>query len=157
MNPGLFRAASLQTRRAPFSAPGFPAIYAACATGLAWTCSWQAVQTMSVLRRILAMRAAHAGWPGPGSPSALRLVTWWAATVGPGSQSSRSRLGERCDQLLGGWGGGGGGGVTDAPPPVLPQDDPAESCYQVLPALAVLPGLETGPQPVTGLEIGRAH
>ena len=28
-----------------------------------------AAQTMSVLRRIFAMRAAHAGWPGPGFPS----------------------------------------------------------------------------------------
>ena len=91
MNPGLFRAASLQTRRAAFTAPGFPAIYAACATGLAWTCSWQEAQTMSVLRRILAMRAAHAGWPGPGFPSSLRLVTWWTATVVPVSQSSHSR------------------------------------------------------------------
>ena len=33
---GLFRAASLRTRHAPFSAPGFLAIYAACATGFAW-------------------------------------------------------------------------------------------------------------------------
>ena len=27
--------------------------------------SWHAAQTMSVLRRIFAMRAAHAGWPVP--------------------------------------------------------------------------------------------
>jgi len=67
VNVGLFRAASLRTRRAPFNAPGSPAIYAACAAGFAWIWSWQAAQTMSVLRRILAMRAAHAGCPGPGS------------------------------------------------------------------------------------------
>src|SRR6266568_7783277 len=48
MNPGLFRAASLQTQRAPFNALSFPAIYAACATGAAWMCSWQSAQTMSV-------------------------------------------------------------------------------------------------------------
>src|SRR5712691_622226 len=42
----------------------------------------------------------------------------------------------------------------DDRPPVLPQYDPAESCYQVLPALAVLPGLEAGPRPVTGLDLG---
>ena len=36
----------------------------------------------------------------------------------------------------------------------LPQDDPAESCYQVRLALAVPPGLEAGPQPVTGLDLG---
>ena len=76
-----FRAASLQTQRAPFNALGFPAIYAAFATGLAWIYSWHAAQTMSVLRRIFAMRAAHAGWPGPGFPSSLRPVTWWTATV----------------------------------------------------------------------------
>ena len=44
----------------------------------------------------------------------------------------------------------GGRGVTDDCPPVLPQDDPAESCYQVRLALAVLPGLEARPQPVPG-------
>ena len=42
-----------RTRRAPFSAPGSPVIYAACVTGFAWMYSWQAAQTMSVLRRIL--------------------------------------------------------------------------------------------------------
>ena len=47
---------------------------------------------MSVLRRFFAMRAAHAGWPGPGFPSALRPVTWWTATVVPVSHSSHSRL-----------------------------------------------------------------
>ena len=70
--PGLFRAASLQTRRAISDAPGFPAIYAACATGFAWIQSWQVAQMMRVLLRIFAMRAAHAGWPGPGCPSALQ-------------------------------------------------------------------------------------
>src|SRR5271165_6915149 len=86
-----------------FRASGFPAIYAACATGFAWIQSWQTAQTMSVLRRFFAMRAAHAGWPGPGFPSALR---------------------------------------------------PAEPCYQVRLALAMLPGLEAGPQPVPGLDLG---
>jgi hypothetical protein len=41
-----------------------------------------------------------------------------------------------------------GHGVADDRPPVLPQDDPAESRYQVLLALAVSPGLEAGPRPV---------
>jgi hypothetical protein len=59
-----------------FNAPGSPAIYAACAIGLAWIQSWQGAQTMRVLRRILAMRAAHAGWPGPGLPSCLSAATW---------------------------------------------------------------------------------
>src|SRR5260370_29479164 len=57
---------------------------------------------------------------------------------------------EPCDQLLAGIGHRGRGGVTDDRPPVLPQDDPAASCYQVLLALAVPPGLESGPRPVPG-------
>src|SRR5207247_8562236 len=58
---GLFRAAFLRTRLAPFNAPGSPVTYAACATGLAWMYSWQGAQTPRVLRRIRAMCAAHAG------------------------------------------------------------------------------------------------
>ena len=58
-------------------------------------CSWHPAQTTSVLRRMRAMSAAHAGWPGPGFPSALRPVTWWTATVVPVSQSSHIRLRSR--------------------------------------------------------------
>ena len=36
VNPGLFRAAFLQTQRAPFDALGSPATYAVCAMGFAW-------------------------------------------------------------------------------------------------------------------------
>ena len=53
-------------------------------------------------------------------------------------------------QLLAGVGRRGGRGVEDDRPPVLPQGDPAESRYQVLLALAVLPGLVAGPRPVAG-------
>ena len=53
---------------------------------------------------------------------------------------------EPFDQLLAGIGCRGGRGVADDRPPVLPQGDPAESCYQVRLALSVLPGLEAGPQ-----------
>ena len=86
---------------------------------------------MSVFRRIFAMRAAHAGWPVPGFPSSLRLGTWWTATVVPVSQSSHSRVGAVW-QSLRGEGTRTGCGVADDRPPVLPQGDPAESCYQVL-------------------------
>src|SRR4249919_211420 len=68
--------------------------------GFCITLSWHAAQTMSVLRRIFAMRAAHAGWPGPGFPSSLRRVTWWTATVVPVSQSSHSRLRSRLISCL---------------------------------------------------------
>src|ERR1700745_1210510 len=113
MNPGLFRAASLQTVRARFRAYGFPATYAACATGLAWIQSWHGAQTMSVLRLIFAMRVAHAGWPGPGFPRSVRPVTWWTATVVPVSQRSHSRLRSRLVTSWGGWRGGraAGGGM----------------------------------------------
>src|SRR5690349_24781489 len=73
---GLFRAAFLRTQRAPFDALGSPVTYAVFATGLAWMWSWQAAQTMSVLRRILAMSPAHAGWPGPGLPRSASPATW---------------------------------------------------------------------------------
>ena len=59
-----------------------------------------AAQTMRVLRRIFAMRAAHAGWPGPGFPSSLSPATWWTATVAPVSQSSHSRLRSRVTSSL---------------------------------------------------------
>ena len=42
---------------------------------------------------------------------------------------------EPVDQLLAGIADPGGRGVADDRPPVLPQGDPAESCYQVLLAL----------------------
>src|SRR6266536_3363603 len=94
---------------------------------------------MRVLRRIFAMRAAHAGWPGPGSPSWLSLATWWTATVVPVSHSSHRRL---------------RGGVADDRPPFLPQGYPAESCYQVLLALALAPGFEASPGAVIGGDLG---
>src|SRR5436190_19689143 len=63
-------------------------------------------------------------------------------------------LAEPGDQLLAGVGGRGGPGVADFRVPVALQDDPAGSCYEVLPALALSPGLEAGPQPVPGLDFG---
>ena len=63
-------------------------------------------------------------------------------------------LTEPSDQLLAGVGGRGRGGVPDDRPPVPLQDDPAEPCYQVRLALAMLPGLEAGPQSVPGLDLG---
>ena len=59
-----------------FQRTGLSSDYAAFATGLAWMYSWQGRQTIRVLRRILAMWAAHAGWPGPGLPSRASAVTW---------------------------------------------------------------------------------
>jgi hypothetical protein len=50
---------------------------------------------MSVLRRIFAMRDAHAGWPGPGLPRLVSPATWWTATVAPCSHSSHRPLRSR--------------------------------------------------------------
>ncbi len=61
---------------------------------------------------------------------------------------------EPSDELLAGVGCRGGRGVADDRPPVAPQDDPAESCYQVRLALAVLPGLKAGSQSVPGFDFG---
>ena len=112
---GLFRAAFLRTQRAPFDALGSPVTYAVFATGFAWMWSWQAAQTMSVLRRILAMRAAHAGWPGPGLPRLASPATWWTATVAPCSHSSHRRLRSRgISSLRGTVTGTGAGSVMTA-------------------------------------------
>ena len=155
MNLGLFRAASLQTQRAPFGCTELSSDLCRVCDGCSRGCArGMPAQTTSVLRRILAMSAAHAGWPGPGFPSALRPVTWWTATVVPVSQSSHIRLRSRLDQLLAGIGNPGGRGVADDRLPVLPQGDPAETRYQVRLALPVPPGLEAGSQPVTGLDLG---
>ena len=59
-------------------------------------------------------------------------------------------LAEPVDLLLAGVAVPGRGGVMDDRAPVLPEGDPAESCYQVLLALAVPSGLEAGPGAVAG-------
>src|SRR5207245_4004969 len=74
-----------------FRRTGLSSGYAACATGGAWMWSWHWAQTTSVLRRIFAMSAAHAGWPGPGLPGSASLATWWTATAAPWAQSSPGR------------------------------------------------------------------
>ena len=103
---------------------------------------------MRVLRRIFAMSAAHAGWPGSGLPRLASPATWWTATVVPCSHSSHLPSAEPGDQLLAGVGGRGRARVADDRAPVASEGYPAESCYQVRLALALLPGLEAGPRPV---------
>jgi hypothetical protein len=46
------------------------------------------------LAPFLCHEGAHAGWPGPGSPSWASLA-WWTATVAPCSHSSHHRLRSR--------------------------------------------------------------
>ena len=85
---------------------------------------------MSVLRRIFAMSAAHAGWPGPGLPSSLSPETSYRHRD-PGLAEPAFPLAEPSDQLFPGRGNLDGHGVADDRPPVVLQGDPAESCYQV--------------------------
>src|SRR5690348_14648753 len=88
----LCRVASLRTTRASFDARGSPVTYAAVVAGCPWwMASWQGWQTTRVLRRFLAMSAAQAGWPGPGSPRLVSLRTWCTSTL-PGSPHSSHLL-----------------------------------------------------------------
>src|SRR5712692_1478182 len=64
-------------------------------------------------------------------------------------------LAEPADQLLARDGDRDRRGVGDNRAPVLPQDDPAESCHQVLLALPLPPGLEAGPGAVIGDDLAR--
>src|SRR5487761_1672991 len=65
---------------------------------------------------------------------------------GPGLAELAFPLAEPGYQLLAGVGRRGGPGFADCRVPVALQDDPAGSCYQVLLALPVFPGLEAGPR-----------
>ena len=66
-------------------------------------------QTMSVLRRIFAMRAAHAGWPGPGFPEFLESGDLVDCHRGAGLAELAFPLAEPLDQLPAGVGGPGPG------------------------------------------------
>jgi hypothetical protein len=113
-------------------------------------CWWHGTQTTSVLRRIFAMSAAHAGWPGPGMPSCLRPATWCTATRGAFVAQLAVPSPEPQEKFLAGEADRDRAGVGDDRPPVLPQSDPAESRYQVLLALARQSCLKASPQAVTG-------
>ena len=148
-----------RTRRAPLSAPGSPAIHAARVTGFAWTSSWQAGQTMSVLRRMRAIEGCPRGlpWPRPAKPlEPGDLVDCRGrallAQLAPTLEEPVYQLLARCMDR-------DRGGVLDDRPPVLPQDDPAESRYQVLPCpsrLRLASKHVLGPSPVMTFALWRA-
>ena len=128
-------------------------IYAAVVTGWVWMTSWQAAQTTRVLRRLVAMSAAHGGWPDPGSQAGeladlvhQHLARFAAQLTPPGQES--------VDQLLAGVGGRWGDAVAQDRVLVAHEGNPAEPGYQVRLAVAVDPGLEAGPQPVPGFDLG---
>ena len=106
----------------------------------------------------LAPHSCHEGRPRglarPGLPRLASPATWWTATVAPCSHSSHRRLRSRWISSLRGTVTGTGAGSADDRAPVRVEGDPAESCYQVRLALALYPGLEAGPQSVTGHDLG---
>ena len=154
VNSGLFRAASLRTQRAPFSALGSPAIYAAFVTGVAWMAWWQGRQTTRVLRRLLAITASHAGWPGPGLPNRASLATWWTGhRAVPLAQLAPAHA-EPVDQLLARCGHRDRNGVDDEPVLVSQERYPAEPCYQAPSCRRGDPGFEARSQPVWCLDLG---
>ena len=50
--------------------------------------SWHGWQTTRDFLRFFVIRAAHAGWSGPGRPSRTSLATWWTTTRPVFSHSS---------------------------------------------------------------------
>ena len=152
--PGPFPRSLPPNPAGAFQRTGLSSDYAVCVTGFAWMTSWQGWQTTRVLRRFLVMRAAHAGWPGPGAPSRASLATWWTSTTVPCPHSSHLRL--RSRQISSLRGSGTGTGTGSAMIAVLDPHEryPAEPCYQVLLAVAGDPGLEARAQPVRCLDLG---
>ena len=61
-------------------------------TGFAWIRSWHGAQTMSVFRRILAMRAPTRAVPAR-SAELAEPGTWWTSTVVPCPHSSHAACG----------------------------------------------------------------
>src|SRR6266511_3215390 len=79
----LFPTAPRRTGHDRFRSPRLSSDY--CVMGIAvgfrwWMVSWQVVQTTRVLRRFLAMSAAHSGFGVPGLPRWASLPTWWTCT-----------------------------------------------------------------------------
>src|SRR5437588_10989749 len=113
---------------------------------------------MSVLRRILAMRAAHAGWPGPGFPSWLSPATWWTATVAPCSHSSHRRLRSRwISSLRGAVTRTGAGSVMTARLSCLRGIPPNRAARSFLPSRQILASKQVlGPSAVMTFAVKRA-
>jgi hypothetical protein len=143
----LFRRPPVRTGRAPFSASGSPAtFYVQAAAGFPpWMTWWQGAQTMSVLRLIFVIRAAHAGGCCPGEVRSASLRTWWVSTVARWPHHSHSPRRSRVTSSLRRMGGAGRRPF---------QRDAAEPCDQWLPARPLLAGLVTGTRPVVGDDRG---
>jgi hypothetical protein len=95
---------SSEPRGTRFRVRGSPVIYAAVVTGWVWMTSWQAAQTTRVLRRLVAMSAAH-GVGLTRFPRLASLRTWCTSTLPGSPHSSHRRVRSPVDQLLAGVGG----------------------------------------------------
>ena len=61
-----------------------------------------------VLRRFLAMTAAHAGWFGPAAPRLVSFLTWCTNTLPGSPHSSHRRVRSRWISSFRGWDAGDG-------------------------------------------------
>src|SRR3954453_16784779 len=145
MDAGLFCAASPRTRRARFPGTGL-------SSDLCRVRDRVGVDPVMARRADDERLAPHLGHEdGPRGLARSRFPELFEAGDlvnchrGTGLAQLAFPVTEPHEQLLAGDATRAGGGVGDAPPPVLPQDDPAESCYQVRLALPLPPGLEAGP------------
>src|SRR4249920_3213431 len=150
MDAGLFCAASPRTRRARF--PG---------TGL--SSDLCRVRDRVGVDPVMARRADNERLaPHPGHEGGPRgLARFWSSEFfeagdlvdyhrGAGLAQLAFPFAEPHEQLLARDADRDRGRVGDDRPPVLPQDDPAESCYQVRLARPLPAGLEAGPGTVAG-------
>ena len=119
-----------------------------------WMAWWQRAQTMSVLRRILAIWAAQAGCSRPGwLARSASLRTWWVSTCVRVWHHSHSPRRSRV-MISFGRAGRCGLAVGDDRFGLPFERDAAEPCGQWFPARPFQPGLEAGPGPVRGDDHG---
>src|ERR1019366_3686932 len=147
--PGPNRAGTFQCTRLSSdvdvqAAAGFPP----------WMAWWQGAQTMSVLRRIFAIRTAQAGGCLPAGRGEIgQLADLVGFHRGPLAAPLAFASQEPGDQLPAADGRGGQAVVNDRL--ALPfERDAAEPCDQWLPARPLLAGLVTGTRPVLGDDRG---
>src|SRR5215472_6926795 len=147
---GLFRAASLRTRCAPFRCAGLSSDLCRVRDGVR--------VDVVVARRAddegLAPHFRHEcgprGLARPGPAELAERGDLMDSHRGAELAQLAPPLEEPVDQLLARVAVPGRGGVTDDRAPVLFEGDPAEPCYQICLALAVPPGFEAGPGAVAG-------
>ena len=114
---------------------------------------------MSVLRRIFAMRAAHAGWPGPGLPRLVESGDLVDCHRGAVLAQLAPPLAEPVDQLLARGADRDRGGVGDDRAPVLPAGviPPNRATRSVLPSRCCLASKQVrSPSLVMTLALWRA-